>query len=89
MIIQILTLIVADQVISDKIICQKMTRKFRFIFMNIHYIDMSKLSGINKKSVLMYTGAVTVAGIAFMLVTGIMGSSPSFYRATVSLRLPL
>ncbi len=47
-------------------------------------LGMSKLAGISKRSILMYAGAVTVAGIAFMLVTGIMGSSPVFYKASVT-----
>jgi hypothetical protein len=46
---------------------------------------MSRLSNISKKSILMYAGAVTVASIAFMLVTGIMGSGLMFGGAIVTI----
>ncbi len=51
-----------------------MTKKFRFISINIHYVGMSRLNGINKRSILMYAGALTVAGIASLLLfTAITG----------------
>ncbi len=46
----------------------KNDKKFRFISMNIHYVGMSRLNGINKRSILMYAGALTVAGIASLLL---------------------
>jgi len=46
---------------------------------------MSRLGKISKKSILMYAGALTVASIAFMLVTGIMGSDMTFSNAVVSI----
>jgi hypothetical protein len=56
--------------------------------MIIYYIGiyMSRLSNISKKSILMYAGVLTVASIAFMLVTGIMGSDLTFGGATVFIR---
>ncbi len=44
------------------------------------------LGNISKKSILMYAGAFTALGIAFMLVTGIMGSGLIFGKATVFIR---
>ena len=61
-----------------------MTKKFRFIF-TIYNIEiyMSRLGNIRKKSVLMYAGALTTAGIASLLLfTAIAG--PMFQSAELT-----
>ncbi len=70
-----------------RLFVKKMTKKFRFIF-TIYDIEiyMSRLGKISKKSILMYAGALTVASIAFMLVTGIMGAGLMFGGAVVSMQ---